>query len=203
MMDYVLKTGTADCILTGGLTGEIMLLAQGYRLGEVTERFIADKGLAPFVEQSRELLAQYGAKIRYPTDLAYVVDGERVEIGLGELPVEHLLVDIGQETISRYEEIIASAETIFVNGPAGVYEEVPSALGTQRLWRAVAEAPGYSVIGGGDSVAAAKHFAVAEQMSYVCTAGGGMVRFMSGQPLLVVEALKRAAERYEAGECGA
>ena len=196
MMEYVLKNGTADRILTSGLTGEIMLLARGYRLGTATEKLIADKGLVPFIEQSRELLARYGDKILAPTDLALVVDGNRAEIGLGELPVDHLIVDIGQETIAHYEEIIGSAETIFVNGPAGVYENSPSALGTERIWHAVADAPGYSVIGGGDSVAAARHFGVQNRMSYVCTAGGGMVRFMSGQALPVVEALRRAAQRY-------
>jgi hypothetical protein len=65
----------------------------------------------------------------------------------------------------------------------------------QRLWTAIADAPGYSVIGGGDSVAAAGRFGVREGMSYVCTSGGGMVRFLSGQALPVVEALRRAAAR--------
>ncbi|MCL7451668.1 MAG: phosphoglycerate kinase [Anaerolineae bacterium] len=59
----------------------------------------------------------------------------------------------------------------------------------------MANAPGYSVIGGGDSVAAAKRFGVRERMGYVCTSGGGMVRFLSGQSLPVVEASRRAAER--------
>ena len=205
MMDHVLKTGTADAILTGGLTGEIMLLAQGYRLGDVTEQFIADKALSPFIEQSKQLLAQYGEKIHFPTDLAAVVDGERIEIGLNELSrgeaqgvTDHLFVDIGRETIERYSELIQGAETVFVNGPVGVYEKVPSALGTGALWNVVVDAPCYSVIGGGDSVAASKHFGVQDRMSYVCTAGGGMVRFMSGQKLPVVEALRRAAQRYQA-----
>ncbi len=68
-------------------------------------------------------------------------------------------------------------------------------MGTQALWTAIADAPGYSVIGGGDSVAAAGRFGVRGRMGYVCTAGGGMVRFLSGQELPVVEALKRAARR--------
>jgi phosphoglycerate kinase len=112
-----------------------------------------------------------------------------------ELPVNELLVDIGQVTIARYIAEIQQAATIFVNGPAGIYEQPLSALGTQALWTAIADAPGYSVIGGGDSVAAAGRFGVRERMGYVCTAGGGMVRFLSGQELPVVEALKRAAQR--------
>ena len=92
-------------------------------------------------------------------------------------------------------QIVHEAETIFINGPVGVYEQTASAEGTQRIWLAVVEAPGYSVIGGGDSVASAKYFGVADRMSYVCTAGGGMVRFMSGRVLPVVAALQRAAQR--------
>jgi phosphoglycerate kinase len=197
MMKQVLLEGTAACVLTSGLTGEVMLLAQGYELGEATQRLIQDKGLAPYIDRARDLLGTYGERILCPSDFA--VDGkERQEIGLDALPSERLLVDIGAETIGRYAQVIQSATTIFVNGPAGVYEEPASALGTERLWTAIAGAPGYSVIGGGDSVAAARRFGVQKRMSYVCTSGGGMVRFLSGQPLPVVEALRRAARRYAA-----
>jgi phosphoglycerate kinase len=96
--------------------------------------------------------------------------------------------------------VIQGGATLFVNGPAGVYEEAAGAVGTRELWNAVADAPGYSVIGGGDSVAAAARFDVKDRMGYVCTSGGGMVRFLSGQALPVVETLRRAAVRYRAAE---
>ena len=112
------------------------------------------------------------------------------------MPSDRLLVDIGKKTIAGYIEVIQDAATIFVNGPAGVYEQAASALGTEQLWTAIADAPGYSVIGGGDSVAAAARFGVRERMGYVCTSGGGMVRFLSGQKLPVAEALRRAAQRW-------
>ncbi len=195
MMERVLDEGTADHVLTSGLTGEVMLLAQGYQLGSPTERLLHDKGLIPFIDRARELLERHGDRILYPTDFA-VDDEGRKEIGLDDLPVDHLLVDIGGQTISCYIEVLCQAATIFVNGPAGVYEQPVSALGTERLWTAIADAPGYSVIGGGDSVAVAARFGVRERMGYVCTSGGGMVRFLSGQALPVVEALRRAARRY-------
>lgn len=195
MMKQVLGEGAADCVLTSGLTGEVMLLAQGYQLGGPTERLIEKKALRPFVERARELLDLYGDRILRPTDLA-VDDEGRKEITLDDLPAANLLVDIGEQTISRYVEVIQQAGTIFVNGPAGVYEQPASALGTQRLWTAIADAPGYSVIGGGDSVAAAARFNVRDRMSYICTSGGGMVRFLSGQKLPLLEALRRAARRY-------
>jgi phosphoglycerate kinase len=195
MMERVLHEGTADHILTSGLTGEVMLLAQGRKLGERTERLIRDKGLWPYIDKARALLEAHGERILCPSDFA-VDDGERVEIGLEDLPSDRLLVDIGEKTITRYVEIIRRAATIFVNGPAGVYEQPASAHGTERLWTAIADAPGYSVIGGGDSIAAASRFSVRDRMGYVCTSGGGMVRFLSGQTLPVVEALQRAARRH-------
>ncbi|MDH7488657.1 MAG: phosphoglycerate kinase [Anaerolineae bacterium] len=195
MMKQVLSDGAADVVLTSGLTGEVMTLAKGYRLGEPTERLIEDKGLSPFVAAARELLATFGDRILSPVDFA-IDNGGRRELKLEDLPVPHLLVDIGEETIARYTRVIQSAATIFVNGPAGVYEKPVSAKGTERLWNAIADAPGYSVIGGGDSVAAGAKFGVLDRMGYVCTSGGGMVRFLSGQELPVVTALRRAAQRY-------
>ena len=198
MMEAVLSTGAADHCLTCGLSGEVMVLARGTSLGEPGERLIDEKGLTPFVEKARELDALYGDKISSPVDVAVSVDGGRVEIGLDQLPSDYLLADIGQKTVELYQSVIAEAATIFVNGPAGIYERPESAEGTRRLWNAIADAPGYSVIGGGDSVAAGAKFGVLERMGYVCTSGGGMVRFLSGQELPVVTALRRAAERQEA-----
>lgn len=199
MMEQVLHQGTAHRVLTSGLTGEVMLMALGRCLGERTEGLIRDKGLEPFVARARSLLEAHGERILYPSDFA-VDRGGRVEIGVEELPAAELLVDIGSETVARYVAEIEQAATIFVNGPAGIYEQPASAEGTRALWTAVADAPGYSVIGGGDSVAAAGRFGVRERMGYVCTAGGGMVRFLSGQELPVVEALRRAARRHKAAE---
>jgi len=202
MMEQVLREGTAHRVLTGGLTGEVMWLAQGKRLGEPTERLLREKGLEPFIERARGLLETYGERILYPSDFAVerVDRGGRVEIGADELPVSELLIDIGQKTIDSYVAEIQQAATIFVNGPAGIYEQPVSALGTHALWTAIADAPGFSVIGGGDSVAAAGRFGVRGRMGYVCTAGGGMVRFLSGQELPVVDALKRAARRERPAE---
>jgi phosphoglycerate kinase len=131
-------------------------------------------------------------------DAGQKYSARRVELALDDLPSERLLVDVGAATVERYTEELGKAATIFVNGPAGVYEQEVSAVGTQQLWTAVADAGssgGYSVIGGGDSVAAARRFGVLERMGYVCTSGGGMVRFLSGQTLPVVEALRRSARR--------
>jgi phosphoglycerate kinase len=196
MMEQVLDEGTADHVLTSGLNGEVMLLAKGYRLGEATERLIEDKGLMPFVARARDLLSRHADKILCPSDLV-VNDGGRKQLALSDLPADRLIVDVGEVTVLRFVEVINQAATIFVNGPAGIYENPVSAWGTERLWNAIADAPGYSVIGGGDSVSAGAKFKVLERMGYVCTSGGGMVRFLSGQELPVISALRRAANRYQ------
>ncbi len=196
MMEQILDEGTADQVLTSGLNGEVMLLAQGCRLGEASERLIDDKGLTPFVARARALLSRHADRILCPSDVV-VDDGGRRQLALSDLPADRLIVDVGELTVLRYIEVINKAATIFVNGPAGVYENPVSAWGTERLWNAIADAPGYSVIGGGDSVSAGAKFKVLERMGYVCTSGGGMVRFLSGQELPVISALRRAANHYQ------
>lgn len=196
MMREVLAKGTADLILTGGVTGMIMLMAQDIAVGERFERFLRDKDLLVFIEPARRLLQDFPGKILYPIDVACEADGEKSIIPTSALPVAGALYpDIGPETIAAYEAALATAGTIFVNGPAGVYENPAYADGTKAIWQAIADAPGYSVIGGGDTVSAASRFIDLKKISYVCTAGGAMVNFLSGKKLPLVQAMEKAYAR--------
>ena len=98
-----------------------------------------------------------------PVDLAYEANGERREISIEELPSSYMYKDIGRKTIAEYQRIISEAGTLFVNGPAGVYEEKLFEEGTRAIWKAIAAARGYSVIGGGDTVSAAAKFVESER----------------------------------------
>ena len=198
MMKQVLASGTADKILTCGITGEIMLLAKGYRLGETKERFLNDRGLDVFIADAETYLREFGDRIEYPLDLAYAVDGARHEVTIDDLPVEQMFMDIGAKTIARYEQAISEAKTLFVNGPAGVYEDAAFEEGTKAIWNAIAGAAGYSVIGGGDTVTAAAKFVNLDEIDYVCTAGGAMVRYLSGKKLPLIEAMEKAYRRDSA-----
>ena len=195
MMKQVLESGTADKILTCGVTGEIMLLAKGYRLGEIKERFLADRGLDVFVADAEIYLRDFGNRIEFPQDLAYAVDGMRHEIAIEDLPVEQMFMDIGAKTIANYEQEIGQAKTLFVNGPAGVYEDPVFEDGTKAICNAIADANGYTVIGGGDTVTAATKFVDLDKIDYVCTAGGAMVRYLSGKKLPLIEAMEKAYQR--------
>jgi phosphoglycerate kinase len=195
MMKQVLESGTADKILSCGITGEIMLLAKGYRLGETKEKFLKDRGLDIFVADAENYLKEFGDKIEMPSDLAYEEDGKRCEISIDDLPAEQMFMDIGAKTIAAYEEVIRGAGTLFVNGPPGVYENELFENGTKAIWNAIAAADGYSVIGGGDTVTAAAKYVDLNDINYVCTAGGAMVRYLSGMKLALMVAMDNAYAR--------
>lgn len=195
MMKQVLQNGTADKILACGITGEIMLLAQGISIGQMKEKFLKDRSLDVFIAHAKEYLQDYSGKIVVPVDLAYEKDGQRCEVMVKDLPVEEMFMDIGTKTIEIFKSTIESAGTIFVNGPAGVYENKLFENGTKEIWNAIANAKGYSVIGGGDTVSAAARFIDTKSINYVCTAGGAMVRFLSGKKLPLIEAMSKASKQ--------
>ncbi|NMB45392.1 MAG: phosphoglycerate kinase [Firmicutes bacterium] len=195
MIRQVLENGSADRILTGGVTGMIMWIAQGKSFGKQQEQFLKERSLDGFVEPAQAFIEKYGERFVNPVDFAYERNGSRVECSLDELPIDDVLyLDIGSQTISCYKSVIEDAGTIFVNGPMGVYENPLFEQGTRAIWNAVAASPGYSVVGGGDSVNAAAMLVddAKARFDYICTAGGAMVRFLSGVELPLIKALKKA-----------
>jgi phosphoglycerate kinase len=192
MMGATLRSGLADRVLTAGVLGEIFLQASRLHLGQPTERFIAARDLTRYVDVADGLLQEFGDRIALPTDVAVLREGARHELAVGALPVEELIVDIGGDTIAAYEGEIAAAGTVFVNGPAGAYEQPGADVGTRRLLEAIAAAPGMTVIGGGDTVASATRFVDLADIGLVSTAGGALVRFVSGQSLPLLDAFRTA-----------
>jgi phosphoglycerate kinase len=195
MMAAALRDGVVDTVLAGGMVANVMLVASGVDIGRPSMDFIKASQLEKFIGESKTILAEYGVQIVLPTDLAYVKDGERVEVDVDNLPVDEGLVDIGHKTVEQYAQVIASAGTVFVNGPAGIFEKPETEYGTKSIWEAMAASDAFSALGGGDSVTAMNRYGLADRFGYVCTAGGAMVQFMSGKPMPVIEALKGAAAR--------
>lgn len=192
MMEQVLSTNKADTILTCGVTGNVFLLASGINIGGPSRDFLEKRGLLQYVDQAAQYLRDYPGKIAVPSDLAYSSNGQRAEAPVSHLPEDQAFLDIGSKTIEQYCERILSAGTIFVNGPAGVYEELLFRNGTEQLFHAIADSKGYSVIGGGDSVTAAQSLIDIKKIDYVCTAGGAMVRYLSGKKLPLIIAMQNA-----------
>jgi phosphoglycerate kinase len=195
MMKSVLADGVADRVLTGGLVGQIMLIASRVDIGAPSTEFLRSRNLLQWIETSRQLLAAHAAAIELPADFAVVRNGERREIERADLPSHELILDIGHATVESYRSTIARAGTTFANGPLGVFEQPETSYGTQAIWESMAESSAFSAIGGGDSIAAMNAFRLRGRFDYVCTAGGGMVRFLSGEELPVVVALRKAAAR--------
>lgn len=193
MMKTVLGRGTADKVITGGLVANIFLLAKGEKIGDGSYSFIEKSGYTEFIEKAKVLLEQFGDKIILPTDLAWTKDGKREEGKLGSIPSEIGAVDIGTETIKKYKNEIMNAKTVFVNGPMGVFEETLTENGTKEIWSALAETKAYTVLGGGDSITATEKYGLADKMGYICTGGGALIRFLTGEELPVVKALRHGS----------
>jgi phosphoglycerate kinase len=199
MMAAALADGVVDTVLTAGLVANVMLAASGVDIGEPSLEFIRASQLESYVEESRAILAKHGGQIVLPPDVAVVRGGERVEVATAGLPVGEQIVDLGHGAVDAYRKVIAGAGTVFVNGPAGVFEGPETEYGTRALWEAMAATSGFSALGGGDSVTAMNRFGLADRFDYVCTAGGAMVQFLSGKPMPVIEALKASAARFGGG----
>jgi phosphoglycerate kinase len=103
-------------------------------------------------------------------------------------------MDIGTATAEKYREIILGAKTVFVNGPPGVFENASAEKGTSLVWEALGDTAGYTVVGGGDSIAATKKYKKTEKINYICTGGGALISFISGVELPVVKALKHGSK---------
>ena len=200
MMQTVLSRGIADHIVTGGLVGNIFLTALGQQIGQGSVDFIMKSNYGEYIDRAKELYEQYGDKIVLPKDLGWVENGERKEALLGEVPADIGAIDIGHETVKLYQELILNAGTVFVNGPMGVFEQPESEYGTRAIWEAIANTKGHSVLGGGDSITATEKFDLTEKMGYICTGGGALIRFLSGEELPVVRALRHGATIPEKGE---
>jgi phosphoglycerate kinase len=191
MIHQVLDNGSADQLLLSGLIGEIFMLADDIDIGETTQKFILAKGFEPYIAQARQYLAQHRDKIAYPSDIAIKSDGARKNVQLDSLSDEMMISDIGDQTIEEYCNSIAAARTILVNGPPGIYENDLFEKGTQTLWNAVADADGFSVVGGGDSVTSFARYVDMTKLNYVSTAGGALIRYLSGVQLPLIKAMSR------------
>lgn len=196
MMETVLDGGVADKVLTGGLVANILLAAKGEDIGQGSLDFIYKSNYGEYIEKAKGIYAKYSDKIVLPCDLAYLDGGERVDAPLGKLPADAGALDIGAKAAQEYAKIILSSKTVFVNGPMGVFEKPETELGTKLVWQALAETKAYTVIGGGDSITATKKYGCTEKIDYICTGGGALIRFLTGEELPVVKALRHAAKVF-------
>ncbi|MDQ3655510.1 MAG: phosphoglycerate kinase [Chloroflexota bacterium] len=180
-----------DALLIGGGMANTLLLAQGVEVG--TSLVEPD-----LVNVASDLIAAaHGQEVELglPTDvlLATSIDattGNRAPIDA--VPDDSAIFDIGPETATHYARVIRNARTILWNGPLGVAENPAFAAGTATIASAVAKSDGYTVIGGGDSVAAVQHLGLADRIDHISTGGGASLEFLEGKALPGIAAIPEA-----------
>jgi len=193
----VLESGMADAVLTTGVVGNVFLIADGVDVGDASSDFIYDQGYWDEIDRAADLLDAHGDAIRFPQDVAVERDGERHELGLNALPGRdgEAAMDVGSETVRMYRDVLEAAETIILNGPAGVFEESLFETGTRELYAAASEAT-YSIVGGGDTAAAIRKFDL-EGFDHLSTGGGACLQMLTNGELPAVEALRHAPSARE------
>jgi phosphoglycerate kinase len=177
----------ADMLLIGGAMAFPFLAAKGHEVG-------ASMCDAEDVQLAKQLLAEEAkAALELPRDLVIAdrlaSDAQARTIDGVDVPEGMMGLDVGPRTAAAYTEKIAAAGTVFWNGPMGAFELEPFAAGTRAIAEAVASAPGETVAGGGDSVAALAKYGLADRLTHVSTGGGAALELLEGRELPGLEAL--------------
>jgi phosphoglycerate kinase len=185
-----------DALVLGGAMAYTFLAAMGHEVG-------ASLVDLDHLEDCRRLLMS-GAKVLLPSDSVALEPGAIYGEGCGEvtdgaskivgrdLPDGWTGVDIGPETAESFAAVIGSAATVLWNGPLGVVEDERFAAGTRRVAQAVAACPGFTVVGGGDSVRALDHLGLADRIKFVSTGGGASLELVEKGDLPGLAALRAA-----------
>jgi phosphoglycerate kinase len=183
-----------DTLLIGGGMCFTFLAAKGHRIGD--SLFEADQ-----VDTCRKLLEAHGERIRIPHDITGLsadgvigdpsAGGEVRQFGT-DLPDGWKGLDIGPGSAAEFSDVVEAARTVFWNGPMGVFEDPRFEAGTRTVAQAVADCRGFTVVGGGDSAAAAAQFGLDDQIDHVSTGGGASLELLEQGDLPGLQALREA-----------
>ena len=183
-----------DRLIVGGGIANTFMLAAGLPIG----KSLAEPDLVDEAKAIMQMMAERGASVPIPSDVAvareFSPNASAILRAADAVEADEMIFDIGPDTAKVIGEIVESAGTIVWNGPLGVFEFPAFANGTEALSRAIARSPGFSVAGGGDTLAAISLFKVGDDINYISTGGGAFLEFLEGRPLPAVSALlERAA----------
>ncbi len=181
--------GKVDALLIGGAMANTFLAARGLSVGkslcEDDKLALARSLMAAAEESEVDLLLPIDVRIGDSIDSA-----KARAVGVDAIPADAMALDIGPETERLFRDRLRRSMAVFWNGPMGLFENAAFAEGTLAVARAAADCPGFSVVGGGDSVAAVKQANLASRFDHVSTGGGASLEYLEGRPLPGVEALK-------------
>jgi len=182
-----------DQLIVGGGIANTFIAAAGFPVGQS----LYEADLMPEAQRLIAKAKARGGEIPIPTDVVTAKEFSEAAAAtvkpVAEVAEDDLILDIGPETAARYADIIKAAGTIVWNGPVGVFEIEQFSHGTQAVARAVAESQGFSIAGGGDTLAAISKYGIEQQVSYSSTGGGAFLEFLEGKPLPAVAMLETRA----------
>jgi phosphoglycerate kinase len=183
-----------DQLVVGGGIANTFLAAMGKNVG----KSLCEHDLIPTAKMLIEKMAARGASIPIATD---VVCGKQFDANepavlksADEVADDDMIFDIGPDSANALAEIIAKAGTIVWNGPVGVFEFDQFGEGTKTVSMAIANAPGFSLAGGGDTIAAIQKYDIYDKVSYISTAGGAFLEYLEGKVLPAVAILEERAQ---------
>lgn len=186
-----------DCLIVGGGIANTFIAAEGYTVG----KSLYEPDLIDEAERLMLTAKNRGAEIPVPSD---VIVGEKLASDaessvrlVSQVDDNEKIYDIGPDTIKQLTDIIKKAKTILWNGPVGAFEIEQYSEGTRAIAQAIAASKGFSVAGGGDTLAAIEAYHVADKISYISTGGGAFLTFLEGKPLPAIAALEDRIKKDE------
>jgi phosphoglycerate kinase len=183
-----------DELIVGGGIANTFIAAAGYDVG----KSLYEPDLIHDAQRLIQKAHANGGSIPIPRDVvvarSFSADAEPLVRHVDEVGQDEMILDIGPLTAVEYSEIIAGAGTVIWNGPVGVFEFSPFAVGTRAVAEAIERSRALSIAGGGDTLAAIEQFGVREGVTYISTGGGAFLEFVEGKTLPAVAALEEAAQ---------
>jgi phosphoglycerate kinase len=178
-----------DALLIGGAMANTFLAAQGLAMG----KSLIEVDKLPLARSLLQRAAERKVKLLLPVDVvvADAIDATEGRIvGVREVPANAMALDIGPQTVEAFRQAILPAKALFWNGPLGLFEQKPFSAGTYAVANACAACPGFTVVGGGDSVAAVNQAGLTDRYDHVSTGGGASLEYLEGRPMPGIEAVR-------------
>ncbi len=182
-----------DQLIPGGGIANTFIAAQGHNVG----KSLYEPDLVDEAKRLMEAARAKGGEIPVPVDVVvgkeFSESTEAFTKRVDEVADDDMIFDVGPETAAQYADLLKKAGTIVWNGPVGVFEFDQFSAGTRALGEAIAESNGFSIAGGGDTLAAVDKYGLAERISYISTGGGAFLEFLEGKKLPAVAMLEERA----------
>jgi phosphoglycerate kinase len=182
-----------DQLIVGGGIANTFMLASGQRIG----KSLAEPDLVGEAQAIIDIMKSRGAQVPLPVDVVVADELSALaranRIDATEVKPGDMILDVGAKTAKTFAELILKAGTIVWNGPVGVFEYDQFGGGTKTIAEAIAASRGFSIAGGGDTLAAVAKYGIADKVSYISTGGGAFLEFLEGRKLPAVDVLEQRA----------